>query len=69
MLAHCKERLEYRNDYMSNNPTFKKLITSLRTAAEIGVGVLDKEATSHDDLTTKSTASTTSIGTSSWLDA
>jgi hypothetical protein len=50
MLAHFKERLEYRNGYMSINPTFKKLITSLRTAVEIGVGVLDKEATSHDGL-------------------
>ena len=50
MLAHCKELLEYRNGYMSINPRFKKLITSLRTAVEIGEGVLDKHATSHDDL-------------------
>ena len=27
-----------------------KLITALRTAVENGEGVLDKEATSHDDL-------------------
>lgn len=50
MLAHCKEQLEYRNGYMFINPRFTKLITSLRTAVENGEGVLDKEATSHDDL-------------------
>ena len=50
MLAHCKGLLEYRNGYMSINPRFKKLITSLRTALENGEGVLYKEATSHDDL-------------------
>ena len=46
MLAHCKELLEYHNGYISINPRFNKLITSLRTAVENGVGVLDKEATS-----------------------
>ena len=45
MLAHCKGLLEYRNGYMSINPRFKKLITSLRTALENGEGVLYKEAT------------------------
>ena len=50
MLAHCKELLENRNGYMSINPRFNKLITSLRTAVENGEGGLDKEATSHDDL-------------------
>ena len=59
MLAHFKERLEYRNGYMSINPTFKKPITLLRTAVEIGIGLLDKEATRHGDLTTKFTTSTT----------
>lgn len=32
------------------NPKFDKLITALRTAAEEGEGVLDKEATSYDDI-------------------
>jgi hypothetical protein len=32
------------------NPKFDKLITSLRTAVENGEGLLDKEATSYDDL-------------------
>ena len=50
MLAHCKELLEYRNGYMSINPRFNKLITSLHTAVEDGVGNLVKEVTSHDDL-------------------
>jgi len=50
MLAHYKELLEYRNGYMSVNPRCNKLIISLRTAVENGEGVLDKEATSHDDL-------------------
>ena len=39
MLAHCKELLEFRNGYMSINPRFNKLITSLRTAVENGEGV------------------------------
>ena len=50
MLAHCKELLEYRNGQMAIHPKFGKLITALRTAVENGEGVLDKEATSHDDL-------------------
>jgi hypothetical protein len=32
------------------HPRFSKLITSLLTAVENGEGMLDKEATSHDDL-------------------
>ncbi|HET7391661.1 MAG TPA: hypothetical protein VFJ51_12635 [Nitrososphaeraceae archaeon] len=32
------------------NPKFDKLITALRTAVEKGEGVLDKEATSYDDI-------------------
>ena len=50
MLAHCKELLEYQNGMVSIHPQFNKLITALRTAVENGEGVLDKEATSHDDL-------------------
>ena len=50
MLVHCKEMLEYRNGYVAINPRHSKLITALRTAAENGEGVLDKEATSHDDV-------------------
>ena len=50
MLAHCKELLEYQNGNVAIHPKFNKLITSLRTAVENGEGVLDKEATSHDDL-------------------
>jgi hypothetical protein len=50
MLAHCKELLEYRKGYMSINPRFNKLITSLRTAVEDSLGNLDKEVTSHDNM-------------------
>lgn len=38
------------NGYVAINPKFTKLINALRTAVENGGGVLDKEATSHDDL-------------------
>jgi hypothetical protein len=51
MLAHCKEMLEYHNGQVAMHPTkHSKLITALRTAVENGEGMLDKEATSHDDL-------------------
>ena len=50
MLAHCKEMLEYKNGQIAIHPRFNKLVTALRTAVENGEGVLDKEATSHDDL-------------------
>jgi hypothetical protein len=50
MLAHCKGLMEYRNGLVAINPRFDKLITSLRTAAENGEGLLDKEATSYDDI-------------------
>jgi hypothetical protein len=50
MLAHVKELLEYQNGMVAINPRFNKLITALRTAVENGDGMLDKEATSHDDL-------------------
>ena len=50
MLAHATELLEYRNGMVAIHPRFNKLITALRTAVENGEGMLDKEATSHDDL-------------------
>ncbi len=50
MLTHTKELLEYRNGLVAIHPKFQKLIISLRTAVENGEGILDKEATSHDDL-------------------
>jgi hypothetical protein len=50
MLAHCKELMEYHNGQVAIHPKFTKLITSLRTAVENGEGMLDKDATSHDDL-------------------
>jgi hypothetical protein len=51
MLAHCKELMEYQNEYVAIHPTrHTKLITALRTAVENGEGSLDNEATSHDDL-------------------
>jgi hypothetical protein len=51
MLAHAKEMMEYRNGgTMAIHPRLTKLITSLRTAVENGEGMLDKDATSHDDL-------------------
>ena len=50
MLAHCKELIEYQNGQIAIYPRFNKLITALRTAAENGEGMLDKDATSHDDL-------------------
>ena len=45
-----KEMLEFRNGYVAINPKFTQLVTALRAAVENGEGVLDKEATSHDDL-------------------
>jgi hypothetical protein len=50
MLAHCKELLEYPNGMVAIHPRFNKLIVALRTAVENEEGILDKEATSHDDL-------------------
>jgi hypothetical protein len=46
MLAHAKKVLEYNGGSIAINRRFDKLITSLRTAAENGKGLLDKEATS-----------------------
>jgi hypothetical protein len=51
MLAHAKEMMEYNKGKVAIHPSrYSKLITSLRTAVENGEGLLDKEATSHDDL-------------------
>jgi hypothetical protein len=49
MLGNCKMLLERDGGYIAINPKFDKLITSLRTAEE-NDGVLDKEATSYDDV-------------------
>jgi hypothetical protein len=50
MLTHTKKVLEYNGGSIAINPKFDKLITSLRTAMENGEGLLDKEATSYDDI-------------------
>jgi hypothetical protein len=42
--------LERDGGYVAIHPKFDKLITSLRTAVEKGEGMLDKEATSYDDI-------------------
>jgi hypothetical protein len=42
--------MEYQTGYMAIHPSHNKLITAIRTAVENGEGMLDKEATSHDDL-------------------
>jgi hypothetical protein len=42
--------LEYNGGLIAINTRFDKLITSLRTAVETGEGLLDKEATSYDDI-------------------
>jgi hypothetical protein len=47
----CKQLLELDGGCVAIHETqHSKLITALRTAAENGGGVLDKEATSRDDL-------------------
>jgi hypothetical protein len=50
MFTHAKKVLEYNAGSIAINPRFDKLITSLRTAVENGEGLLDKEATSYDDI-------------------
>jgi hypothetical protein len=50
MLTHTKKVLEYKDGSIAINPTFHKLITSLRTAVENGEGLLDKDATSYYDI-------------------
>jgi hypothetical protein len=51
-ISHGSEgkMLEYQNGDVSINLRYSRLITSLRTAVENGEGILNKEATSHDDL-------------------
>ena len=48
MLTQCKMFLE--KGAIQIDPRFDKLITSLRTAVENGEGILDKQATSYDDV-------------------
>ena len=48
--GNCKMLLEKDGGYIAVNPRFDKLITSLRTAVGQNEGVLDKEATSYDDV-------------------
>lgn len=48
MLAHCKMVLE--KGCLEIHPKFDKLRIALRTAIENGEGILDKEATSHNDI-------------------
>ena len=50
MLAHTKELMEYHNGLVPINPKHTKLVTTLRATVENGEGILDKEATCHDDL-------------------
>jgi len=50
MLGNVKMLLERDGGYVAINPKFDELITSLRTAVEKGEGMLDKEATSYDDV-------------------
>jgi hypothetical protein len=50
MLTHVKKVLEYNGSSIAINPRFDKLITSLRTAVENGAGLLDRKATSYDDI-------------------
>jgi hypothetical protein len=50
MLTHTKKVLEYNGGSIAINPRFDRLITSLSTAVENGEGLLDKEATSYDDI-------------------
>jgi hypothetical protein len=50
MLGHCKMILEHEPRKIAINPDkFDKLITALRTAVD-NDGVLDKEATSYNDI-------------------
>ena len=48
MITHCKVLLE--KGTIQIDPGFSKLITSLRTAVENGEGILDKQATSYNDV-------------------
>ena len=50
MLVHTKELLEYERPLIAINPSFTKLITSLRTAISDDLGKLSKEDTSYDNV-------------------
>ena len=50
MLVHTKELLEYDKPLIAINPSFTKLITSLRTAISDDLGKLSKEDTSYDNV-------------------
>jgi len=50
MIMHTKELLEYEKPLIAINPTFTKLITSLRTAISDDLGKLDKEQTSYHNV-------------------
>jgi len=50
MLGNVKMLMERDGGYVAINSKFDKLITALRTAVEKGEGMLDKEATSYDDV-------------------
>jgi hypothetical protein len=50
MIMHTKELLEYERPLIAINPTFTKLITSLRTAISDDLGKLSKEDTSYDNV-------------------
>jgi hypothetical protein len=50
MLGNVKMLMERDGGYVAINPKFDKLIMALRTAVEKGEGMLDKEATSYDDI-------------------
>jgi hypothetical protein len=50
MIMHTKELLEYERPLIAINPSFTKLITSLRTAISDDLGKLSKEETSFDNV-------------------
>ena len=50
MIMHTKELLEFERPLIAINPTFTKLITSLRTAISDDLGKLSKEETSFDNV-------------------
>jgi hypothetical protein len=50
MLVHTKELLEYEKPLIAINPTFTKLIRSLRTVISDDLGKLSKEETSFDNV-------------------
>ena len=49
-IALLSAQIVYSNGQVAIHPRFNNLITAPRTAVENGEGVLDKDASSHDDL-------------------